>query len=111
MTTDPFDRAVARTEAENDDRRRQRRQRARLRRGVGQKKAFQIHAVVFVAVQALLFAIWLASSIVDGFDHPWFLYPLLGWGIGLAAHYFAVRNCWRHKPKTGSDARVTYSGQ
>jgi hypothetical protein len=40
----------------------------------------------------LLVATWALTSYDDGtFGFPWFVFPLLGWGIGLVAHYIAVR--------------------
>ena len=56
--------------------------REREARQIRRRRAFLVHASVFVAVNALLFAVWLLS----GGGHPWFVYPLLGWGIGLVAH-------------------------
>jgi hypothetical protein len=45
---------------------------------------FYIHAAVFVVVMALLFALNLT-------DPDWWVqWPLAGWGIGLAAHAWAV---------------------
>lgn len=53
-----------------------------------QRLGFRIHFAVYLAVQALLFATWfLTSRTDDGSGFPWFVFPLLGWGIGLAAHY------------------------
>ena len=53
-----------------------------------QRLGFRVHLAVYLAVQALLFATWALTSRTDaGFGFPWFLFPLLGWGIGLAAHY------------------------
>ncbi len=46
------------------------------------QRAFQVHASMWFAVNAMLFVIWL----LGGAGHPWFLYPAMGWGIGLAAH-------------------------
>lgn len=83
--TDAFERAAQRTESEYRRRRRER----SLRR---HRKAFRIHATVFVAVQALLIAIWALEWRLDGTSYPWFLYPLLGWGIGLAAHWAVTRD-------------------
>lgn len=108
--SDPFDRAVARAESAAKDRSLERRRRRRRNIGRIQRRAFVIHATVFVAVQLLLFGIWLSSWLMDGGVFPWFVFPLFGWGIGLAAHYFAVRNSWRHPrvtpathlPPTGS---------
>ena len=48
---------------------------------------FRIHLAVYIGVQLLLFATWFLTSRGEGM--PWFLFPLLGWGAGLAAHYAA----------------------
>ena len=54
------------------------------------RMGFRIHLAVYVAVQALLIATWaLTSSWDDGFPFPWPIFPLLGWGVGLVAHYAA----------------------
>jgi hypothetical protein len=48
--------------------------------------AFRWHAVAYTSVNLLLVGIWYFS----GAGLPWFLFPLGGWGIGLAAHGFAA---------------------
>jgi 2TM domain-containing protein len=58
----------------------------RAKRRVLQIKGFYIHATVYVFVNALLIAINLATSR----GSIWFFWPLLGWGIGLAAHGLSV---------------------
>lgn len=69
---DPFERAARREVVEE------------------RKLGFRIHLFVYVAVQVLLVATWWFTS--DGGDvMPWFIFPLLGWGIGLGAHYMASR--------------------
>jgi fatty acid desaturase len=57
-----------------------------------QRQGFRRHALVFVLVNALLIAIWLATGITagDGAWFPWPIFPLIGWGIGLALHGWAV---------------------
>lgn len=89
MTDDPFERAVRRAEASEraeqlDDVR---------RRAVGpwskfNNTAFRIHASVFVAVNLLLLVIWLGTT--PG-GYPWPLFVFFGWGIGVVAHYAAVK--------------------
>jgi hypothetical protein len=86
--TDAFERAAERAETESKRRRRE-------RSANGQRKGFQIHATVFVVVQILIFAAWALQWQVGGTAYPWFVYPLLGWGIGLAAHYAAVRDSFK----------------
>ena len=48
-----------------------------------QKRGFNIHAFVFVVTMALLVAI----NLWKGAPY-WVLWVLLGWGIGLLAHWF-----------------------
>ena len=81
MTDDAFERAADREEAER-----------RERRGHGARAGFRIHLTVFIAVQLLLVVIWAMQWALGGTSHPWFLYALFGWGIGVAAHYAAVRD-------------------
>jgi carbon starvation protein CstA len=58
----------------------------RAKRRVRQIKGFYIHATVFVLVNALLLIINMTGSRGE----IWFVWPLFGWGIGLAAHGIAV---------------------
>jgi hypothetical protein len=53
----------------------------RARRRVGMKMGFYIHALVFVLVNLGLFAI---NNYTGG--ERWAIFPLLGWGLGLAIH-------------------------
>lgn len=78
MTTDPFERAVAREKAERE---------ARRSRHVA--LGFRWHLQVYGAVNLLLVAIWLLTGGPD--VHPWPVYPALGWGIGLYFHWTYVR--------------------
>ena len=53
-----------------------------------QKLGFRLHLYVYLAVQAMLVATWaLTSRTENGFGFPWPVFVILGWGIGLAAHY------------------------
>jgi 2TM domain-containing protein len=56
------------------------------RRHVRAIRGFYIHATVFVAVNALLHVI----NLVTTRDVYWAFWPLVGWGIGLAAHGLAT---------------------
>jgi hypothetical protein len=55
-------------------------------RRIRAKRAFWVHLTVYVAVNALLIVIWATTS--GGFFWP--IWPMLGWGIGLAAHAVSV---------------------
>lgn len=82
--SDPFERAVSRERAE--------RRAAKVRRA---RAGFRAHLNVYLAVNLLLVAIWAATAFTgDAEDgrHPWFLYPALGWGIGLYFHWWATRD-------------------
>ena len=92
MTDDPFERAVERAEAAQRQRDAERRAHRAERWASGQRKGFTIHATVFVSAQLLLAAIWALVWATSGHHYPWFVYPLLGWGVGLAVHYAVVRD-------------------
>ena len=53
---------------------------------VEEKKEFYKHLVIFAIVMPFLFTINMLTSPF----HYWFVYPLLGWGLGLAIHFFTV---------------------
>jgi hypothetical protein len=55
-------------------------------RNLRRRAAFRIHLLVYVLVNALLFAIWLTLGITVGVWFPWFVFPLLGWGVGIGIH-------------------------
>jgi 2TM domain len=61
----------------------------RARRRVGLKMGFYTHALVFVLVNA---GLYLIANVFEfprwGQRHamPWNIFPLWGWGIGLAIH-------------------------
>jgi hypothetical protein len=47
------------------------------------KREFWTHLFVYVAVNGLLILVWAVSA---GGGHFWPMWPLAGWGIGLAVH-------------------------
>lgn len=53
---------------------------------VGQIKGFYKHLALYVLVNALLLTI----NIVTSPTWLWFYWPLLGWGMGIAAHWVSV---------------------
>ena len=50
------------------------------------KKGFYTHLVIYLIVNAFLFAINMLTSP----QHFWFVYPLLGWGVSVAIQFFTV---------------------
>ena len=56
------------------------------RRRAGAKLGWYVHAVAFVVVNLIVF-----SMSRYGFgNRPWSVFPLLGWGLGLALHGISV---------------------
>jgi uncharacterized membrane protein len=49
------------------------------------KVGFYVHLAVYSGVNVMLFVIWWFTG-----DYPWFVFPLLGWGVGLLAHFLRV---------------------
>jgi hypothetical protein len=67
------------------------------RRRAGAKLGWFIHAAIYAAVNALLMAISLASG------KPWAIFPLMGWGLGLAIHGAVV---WLGSPGSALHERL-----
>ena len=68
--------------------------------GRGAKVGFILHLSCFVGVIAMLAVINFTYTP----DHLWFVYPLIAWGIGLAAHGVPVF-ILRGKPRVKGDGR------
>ena len=56
--------------------------REREARQILKRRAFYLHLSIFVAVNTMLGVVWALA----GAGFPWFLFPLMGWGIGIVAH-------------------------
>jgi hypothetical protein len=56
--------------------------REREARKILRRRVFWLHASIYLAVNAALVAVW---ALVGG-GYPWFVFPILGWGIGVVAH-------------------------
>lgn len=46
------------------------------------RRVFYLHLSIYVTTNIMLVVIWGLAG--GGF--PWFLFPIMGWGIGLVAH-------------------------
>lgn len=95
MNDDPFDRALARERTERRERRH------RTTRAV-----FGFHARTYVVVNLTLVALWGLGWWLRGASFPWVLYPIVGWGVGLAMHYVAVRPAFRTASTPDGDGEV-----
>ncbi|MEI7554771.1 2TM domain-containing protein [Candidatus Chlorohelix sp.] len=60
-------------------------------RRVKAKIGFYWHLASYVIVNGMLIAIYLLTTMpVGGLYYPWFVWPMLGWGIGLLFHFLGV---------------------
>ena len=50
------------------------------------KRGFWVHFAIYLAVNAALVLIWAVTS----GSYFWPIWPMLGWGIGVAAHAVSV---------------------
>ncbi|MBI4897438.1 MAG: 2TM domain-containing protein [Actinobacteria bacterium] len=101
MNDDPFARAVQRVQAAEQAEQATKRNRRNERISSTSRSGFRIHASVYVATNLMLIMIWLATWLINGITgYPWFIYPLLGWGIGLAAHFAAVQHHLTRRPRS-----------
>lgn len=64
-----------------------------IRKVAKARVGFKIHAAVYVIVNAFLAAIWFITNATGEAEDAWYywpVWPLMGWGIGLAIHGFVV---------------------
>lgn len=62
------------------------------------KRDLQGHVIAYLSVNLFLTGIWLVTS-PDGFFWP--IFPILGWGIGLAFHVWDV-----YSPESLTEERI-----
>lgn len=62
--------------------------RARIEEKLEARSELITHAAFYVGINALLWAIWFATSM----DFPWPVFVTGGWGIGMITHYFEYTN-------------------
>ena len=48
---------------------------------------FKAHLVTYISVISFL---WVIAFVTGSWHRLWPIYPMMGWGIGLVAHYFAA---------------------
>lgn len=64
--------------------------RAAAIRRLHRKRDFLQHLVSYVIVNTLLVTVWLVIALTAGAWFPWPLFPIAGWGIGLAFHAWST---------------------
>jgi hypothetical protein len=61
---------------------------AQARKRVEAKKGFFVHLIIYAVINALIFVIWFIT--MGGHGYPWFIWPMIGWGIGVLFNFLAV---------------------
>jgi len=66
--------------------------RAKAEEMVEAKIGFKRHLMVYLVINGFLFAIWLITALISGGGawFPWFVFVLVGWGIGVFMHGWRV---------------------
>jgi len=59
-------------------------------RRLHRRREFFAHLSSYLIVNGALVAVWLILGFTGGFWFPWPLFPMAGWGIGLAFHAWAA---------------------
>jgi len=59
-------------------------------RRLHRKREFYEHLVSYLIVNTMLVAVWLILGLTTGAWFPWPLFPIAGWGIGLAFHAWSA---------------------
>jgi len=58
---------------------------------VRQRLGFYWHAASYVIVNGFLITIYLLTSLAaDGLYYPWFIWPMMAWGVGLVFHFLSA---------------------
>ncbi len=73
------------------------------RKRLEERRDFRTHVVVYLTVNAMLWAIYAAVAVTTGVWIPWPVFPMLGWGVGLVIHAWTV---YGDKPITEADVRA-----
>lgn len=58
-----------------------------------ERTGFKIHRMVYVCIIGLLILV----NMMFTPDFIWFIFPLIGWGMGLAIHFMNIRNLPKNK--------------
>lgn len=66
----------------------------------------RIHVAAYLAVTMLLLGVWLLVGLGGGGWFPWPVWPVLGWGIGVASHAIPVHRTLR-RPTLKAGCRLT----
>jgi len=64
--------------------------RTQAMKSLRRKRGFKIHLLIYCLVNAFFIATWIAVGVGTGNWFPWWVFPLFGWGIGVAIQAWNV---------------------
>ena len=67
---------------------------------VKQKQGFYVHLTVYICVNIILVLIWTFPA---GRGFPWFIFPIVGWGIAVLLHGLGVYGSGRKSDRAAID--------
>jgi hypothetical protein len=67
--------------------------RAVAARRVAERRSFQFHLAIYLAVNGVIWGLWLFAIPHNTLGFPWPIFPTLGWGVGVAVH--GLSTYWR----------------
>ena len=70
-------------------------------RRIKRRRAFIGHLAVYLAVNALLWSIWIVNGVANGFGFPWPVLPTVFWGL-----FVLVQGLTVHRPRHISEEEV-----
>jgi hypothetical protein len=59
-------------------------------RKVKARIGFYWHLASYLAINGMFVIIYLITTWSGGDNYPWFIWPMLGWGVGLLLHFVGV---------------------
>jgi hypothetical protein len=65
--------------------------RRRRRHAAAARLGIRVHLAAYLAGSFLMIGIWLAVGLTADAWYPWPIWPIFGWGVGLAGHVIPVR--------------------
>ena len=69
----------------------------RARRARSARLGVRAHLVGYLALAVLVTAVWLTIALTAGVWYPWFVWPVLGGGLGVLGHAIPVRLALAHQ--------------
>jgi hypothetical protein len=63
-----------------------------IHRAHRKRRSLRNHTQSFLSTNLFIFLLWLTIALTTGAWFPWFMFPLLGWGLGYTMHVLGYRS-------------------